>query len=138
MIIVIDCNRVIAALIKESTTRQILLSKNFEFVAPEFIKSEIQKYGNLIVKKAGITGDEFDLLLSMIFDGISIVSRDEYGEFVKKLDGEIVDVKDIPYLAVYYLRNAEGIWTHDPHFLENKELSVLSNIDMLNVMNDNS
>jgi len=33
MKIVIDSNRVIAALIKESTTREILFDKNFEFIA---------------------------------------------------------------------------------------------------------
>ena len=44
MKIVIDSNRVIASLIKEGTTREILFDKKFEFFAPEFIKSEIDKY----------------------------------------------------------------------------------------------
>ena len=49
MKIIIDCNRVIGALIKESTTREILFDRNFEFFAPEYIKSEIEKYRKEII-----------------------------------------------------------------------------------------
>ena len=37
MKIVIDNNRVVAALVKDSTTRQILFDKMFEFVSPDHI-----------------------------------------------------------------------------------------------------
>ncbi len=43
MKVIIDSNRVIAALIKGSTTRGILFDKNFEFFAPEHIENEIHK-----------------------------------------------------------------------------------------------
>ena len=39
MKIIIDSNRVIAALMKNSTTREILFNKNFEFFAPEYVKN---------------------------------------------------------------------------------------------------
>mgnify|MGYP001584687135 CR=1 FL=1 len=44
MKVVIDSNRVIASLLRDSTTREILYNRRFDFIAPEFIKVEIQKY----------------------------------------------------------------------------------------------
>ena len=55
MKIVIDSNRVIASLIKESTTRDILFKGNFEFFAPDFIQIELHKYRDDITKKANLT-----------------------------------------------------------------------------------
>ena len=55
MKIVIDANRIIAALIKEGTTREILFKKGFEFIAPDCIKGELQKYREEIKEKAKIT-----------------------------------------------------------------------------------
>ena len=50
MKIVIDSNRVIAAMIKESTTRHILLNQFFEFIAPDYLISEVRKYEDKIIK----------------------------------------------------------------------------------------
>ena len=44
MKLVIDANRVIAALIKQSTTRELLLDMAFEFIAPDFLKTELERH----------------------------------------------------------------------------------------------
>ncbi len=44
MTIVVDSNRIIAALLKDSTTRSILFNNNFEFIAPEFVKNELKEH----------------------------------------------------------------------------------------------
>mgnify|MGYP001585862824 CR=1 FL=1 len=67
MKIVIDSNRVIASLLKDGTTREILYNRNFDFVAPEFIKMEMLKYKKDLISKASITKEEFDSLLSLLF-----------------------------------------------------------------------
>jgi len=78
MKIVIDSNRVIAALIKDSTTREILFDRNFEFFAPENIQNEIIRYKEEIIDKAGIGQEEFEILFSLIFEYIDIVPQAEY------------------------------------------------------------
>lgn len=138
MRIVIDSNRVVAALIKESTTREILFNKDFEFIAPDFIKSEINKYKDDIIKKAKITEKEFDILLSLIFEHITIISEQEYENFIEEIKDEISDIKDIPYLVVSLSHKAEGIWSHDTHFKEQKKVKVFTNIDMLRISGKNS
>lgn len=131
MKIVVDSNRAIAALIKDSTTREILYNKEFEFFAPEYIKSDIGRYKNEIIQKAEITNDEFEVLLPLIFEHIIIISKNEYQEFIGELQNEISDPDDVAYLAVCLFIHAEGIWTHDPHFNEQKKVRVFTNIDML-------
>ena len=54
MKIVIDSNRVIAALIKESTTRELLFNENFEFYAPDLTITEITKKLWAYIKKNGL------------------------------------------------------------------------------------
>ncbi len=73
MKVVIDSNRVIAALIKDSTTRGIIFDKRFDLIAPDYIKMELNTHRSSIVEKAGITENEFDILLSIIFEHITII-----------------------------------------------------------------
>lgn len=131
MKVVIDSNRVIAALIKDSTTRNIIFDEKFEFIAPDTITIEINKYKATIIEKAGIAEDEFDVLLSLIFEHISIIPQNEYNEFIAKFQNDIKDPNDIPYIAACIAAKAEGIWTHDPHFKEQKKVKVFTNIGLL-------
>ena len=131
MKVVIDSNRAIAALIKDSTTREILFNSNFKFVAPSHITIEINSYKNAIIQKIGIAENEFDILLSLIFQHITIIPQKEYDGFIAKFKDDIKDLKDVPYIAACVATKAEGIWTHDPHFKKQKRVKVFTNIDLL-------
>ena len=133
MKIVADSNRVIASLLKSSTTREILFNRNFDFVAPEFIKEEIYKYKLEFVKKAKITAEEFDVLLSLFFERIKLIPKNEYRKYIDVLKNKISDAKDIPYIACCLATKAEGIWSHDPHFLEQDKVKVFTNKDLLDM-----
>src|SRR3989338_9829428 len=99
MKIVVDSNRVIASLLKDSTTREILYNRTFDFVAPEFIKVEILKYKKDLMSKASITEEDFDSLLSLLFERITLMPKGGYNKYFKELSGYIPDTKDIPYFA---------------------------------------
>jgi len=134
MKIVIDSNRVIAALIKDSTTREILFNSRFYFVAPEFLKDEVLKYRSQLVKKAKIQADEFNILFSILFEKISLTPKKGYEKYIKKLKSEIPDPKDIPYLACNIATKADGIWSHDPHFQKQTKIKVYTNNDLLKLV----
>jgi len=134
MRIVIDANRIVAALIKDSTTRDILFDINFEFVAPDYLISELRKCENEIKRKAKLAYEEFEILLALIFERITIIPGSEYNKLTQKLKYEISDINDIPYIAVCLMSNANGIWTHDPHFMEQRKVNIFTNIDMLRLI----
>ncbi|MBI4918992.1 hypothetical protein HY837_03615 [archaeon] len=52
MRILIDTNIIIAALIKNSGAREVILSGKFDLFSPELVIEEVNKYKKLICKKA--------------------------------------------------------------------------------------
>src|SRR3989344_676717 len=133
MKVVADSNRIIASLLKSGTTREILFNGNFDFVAPEFIKEEISKYKLDLIKKAKITAEEFDVLLSLFFERIKLIPKNEYRRYTEELKSKISDTKDIPYIACCLAAKAEGIWSHDPHFLKQDKAKIFTNKDLLDM-----
>ncbi len=135
MKIVIDANIIIAALIKESKTREILKNNKFEFISPEFIIEETHKYRTVICKKAGITKEIFEMLMDLIFENIKIINNEEYKQWIDTAKELISDKKDVPYVACYLALKCAGIWTNDEDFKENKNIKVFKTQDMLDLLN---
>jgi len=120
-------------LIKNSTTRKILFSSYFEFAAPEFIQEEILKHKEEIREKSNISNEEFDFLMNVSLEKVTLVPLEAYSSLVGALKKEVSDVKDIPYLACCKAIKAEGIWSHDPHMKQQIKIKIFTNIDMLNM-----
>jgi len=132
MKIVVDTNRIIAALIKNGMSRKILFSKNFEFVTPDHSLSEIHKYEEVIKKKAHITHEEFEILLSIIFERIEIIPKLDYEKFLGECGSLISDVGDILFLAVATALKTDGVWSDDTHFDEQDKIKVFKTKNMIN------
>ena len=133
MRIVIDANRIVAALIKQSTTREIILDGLFEFVTPDFVLYEIKKHRNELQKKTKLTEKEFNVLLILIFEQIIILPKSSYLKFIDDCKNYVIDINDVPYLAACIASKATGIWSHDPHILKQKKVRVFTNINMLDL-----
>ena len=131
MKVIVDTNRIIASLIKEGATREILFDKYFDFLTPDYTISEIEEHKEELKIKTKLADKEFDILLALLFEHIEIVPESEYKNYVKECDGLISDKDDILFLASCISSNAEGIWAHDPHFKEQNKVKVFTNIDML-------
>lgn len=126
MRIVVDTNRIIASLIKNSYSRDIIFNNKFEFFTPQFTTEEIYKYKSEILEKSGMKEEDFDTLFSILFEKIKIVSKNEYGSFLKEAEKLITDPKDFPFVALCLAINAEGIWTEDKHFLSQKKIKIFT------------
>ncbi len=131
MKILIDVNRIVAALMKQSTTRDILLDEAFEFVTPDYALSEIEEHREELQKKVKLTKEEFDILLAILFERITILPKSAYAGLIDGCKEAIEDVDDVPYLAACLASKSLGIWSHDPHVLKQKKVGVFTNIDML-------
>jgi predicted nucleic acid-binding protein len=132
MKIVVDANIVIAALIKESKVREIITNNEFTFVTPEFILNEVRKYENIIRKKASLSEEGFELVLSLLFETINIIPKEEYNTFLERAEEMMAeDIDDTPYVAVYLALKCAGIWTNDKHF-KDKGIRIFTTQDLLN------
>lgn len=134
MKIVVDTNRIIAAMIKDSISRKILYNKNFEFVCPDHSITEVHKYEEEIRKKANITNEEFKILISLIFENVSITPKAKYEDFLEEAKNLIDDIGDIPFIATCLALKADGIWSDDPHFLRQNQIKIFKTEDMANPM----
>ncbi|MBI5390485.1 hypothetical protein HZB02_03280 [Candidatus Woesearchaeota archaeon] len=133
MKIVIDANRVIAALIKDGTTRSLLFDYSFDFIAPEYLLMEVKNHKSTILKASGLSEEAFDLLFELIIERVTIFSESQYHDLLMDLQHEINDTCDVPYLVVGLIHDAAGIWTHDPDFRKQTRMKVFTNIDTLNL-----
>ena len=129
MKLIIDTNRIIAALIKNSYTRRIILSRKFEFVTLDFGFSEVKKYKSYILKKTKITEEEFSFIMTSLFSRITVIEDNKISKknylTAKKIMGEI-DEADVPFIALALQIDNKGIWSDDKHFLQQKKVKVWS------------
>ena len=118
MKIVIDVNRVLSALIRDSTTRKIILNSQFEFYFPEPSLDKIRKYKEYIMEKSGLTEEEFKDLMAILFKYIRIVPTEEieknWSEANKIM--EHIDPEDVVFIATALSISDSVIWSDDRHF----------------------
>lgn len=132
MKIVIDANIVMAALIRDSEARRIIASGKLEFVSPDFVLEEIYKYEDYICVKSGLAKEEFELLLALVFERISIIPSSEYSACNEAAAAIMInDPKDMPYVACFLALKCDGIWTNDPDYNGKEGVKVINTGDLL-------
>ena len=124
MRLVIDTSSIISALIKNGISRRIIVSPLIQFITTDHSSKEISKYKELICKKAKINSNEFDIILNLLFEKITITPKEEYEEFFDEAKTLIDDKNDIPFIALCLASKADGIWSDDTHFKTRKEITI--------------
>lgn len=137
MKIVVDTNMAIAALIKDSAARQVIMGNKFEFISPDFVFDEIYKYEDEILEKSGMSKEEFELLMALIFEKITIITADGYEAYKEEAKGIMKeDAKDVPYVACYLALKCDGIWTNNPDYKGKEEIRTFSTAELLKLMEE--
>ena len=133
---VVDTNIIFSALIKDSITRQILLSPKLEFFTPEYVFVEIQKHSDEIMEKCDFERDDFDLMIDTLMTNIMVVSMDDFKEFIPRAYNVMKDIdeNDTSFLALAMMLNGDGIWSNDPHFDEQNECKIWKTKDMMTLL----
>ena len=138
MKLVIDTNRLVAALIKSSFTRKIILSDKFELYSPEYILNEIGKNRKYLIMKAKVNEAKFEEILIILLNHIHLVPfedfKDKYLEALKIM--KYIDPDDTPFLALGLSLKIDGIWTEDKDFNKQMNIKVYSTKDLLGFMKE--
>jgi predicted nucleic acid-binding protein len=124
MKLVVDTNRIIASIIKNSLSRRIISHPFLEFITPDYTLQELSGYETMIRKKAKLTHEEFNLLLLLIFEKITIIPKEDYEDFFDTAKTLIDDIDDVPFIALSLAMKVDGIWTDDAHFQTQKQFTV--------------
>ncbi|MBT4539512.1 PIN domain-containing protein [Candidatus Woesearchaeota archaeon] len=137
MIIIIDVNVFLSALIKDSTTREILLTYEQEFCFPEKSLQKIRKYKQLIQKKSGLSDIDFLKLFHSLLKFIRIIPDEEllcYWDNAKRIM-EHIDPEDVTFIAAALSQDSAIIWSDDRHFGKQDKVITLKTKDLVNLYN---
>ncbi len=135
MRLVIDTNMIISALVRDGKCREIITSNEFEFLSPEFVLEEIDKYKKYILEKSDMSEHDYLLLIEFIFSKIKIVVHETYENKLKEAEKIMEeDKKDAPFVACYLSLNCDGIWTNDSDYDGKKELKLFSTKDLIDII----
>lgn len=124
--LVVDSNVFVAAILKDSITRRLLLSRQFSLLTPDTTTDEILAHDERFARAAGIALESFYDVAHDILEPVQTVPMQEYaaqwGEAVRLMAKH--DPDDVPFVAVALAVPNDGIWTNDPHFSHLKRVPI--------------
>lgn len=126
--IVIDANVLIAALLKDGRTRQLLLNnREFEFCLPAYLRLEILKYSGEFAKRLNKPEKEIRRTMKQLIEMAKMreFKRQDYKEFLSEAKEISPDLKDAPYFALALKLNAP-IWTNDKLLKNQQKIRIIS------------
>jgi len=130
MILVLDNNSLFSIMNPKSVSAYLFSSIRAEFIAPEFIKSEFEKYKELCLFKSKLSKHEFEIRQKEIEESIEFIKAVVYEEFLETAKTLISDSNDIDFLALALLTNS-AIWSNDPHLREQSLIPVFTTSDLI-------
>ena len=131
MEIVLDNNILFSLMKPNSINSYLFFSLNVKFIAPEFIKSEFNKYKEECLFKSGLSEHEFEIRQEEVKESIEFFKESEYDELLIKAIRNLPDPKDSPYLALA-LRLNSSIWSNDKHFKQQSLVKVFTTAELIN------
>jgi len=134
MDLVVDANILFAALIKDNITSELLLKRDFNLYAPEFIFDEFEKYRDYLKNKSERTDDDFDHLLEVFKQNTILVAKEDIQPFIEKAKSITPDIGDVPYFAIA-LKLQIPIWSNDKDLKEKQnEIVIYSTPDLMKLI----
>ena len=133
MKLVLDSNIIFSALIRKSTTRDIILSDVFDLHAPEYIFAEITKHKELLLRKSKMTEGDYNALLLLLQKHVYFVSKENYNEKMAIAEDIMkeIDITDSPFLALALTLDC-SIWSNDGHFKQQDKIGVYTTKELTN------
>jgi len=135
MRLIVNTNRIIASLIKDSSSRRIINHLDAELVSINFSNKEIEKYRQTIIEKAKINEEEFETIIKKIKERLVnledelILSKFEDAKNIM----DKIDPDDTPFIAAALATNSD-IWSDDEHFQKQNKIKIWKTKDLIGLV----
>lgn len=135
MILVVDANILFAALVRNGTTRRLLLISPHDFYAPEYSIEEFKKHIGELRAKTGLAEKELSGLLDEITEtaGIKLVPFEDFRGKEQEAKSVSPDPDDAAYLALA-LHLGCAIWSNDAGLKNQDRVKILTTKELLEEM----
>ncbi len=125
MRLIVNTNRIIAALIRNSISRKIINHAEAELMSIDFANKEIEEHKEELIKKTNLNEEQFNLVLSKIKENIVNIKEElilSKIEEAKKIMDRI-DKDDALFIAAALATNSD-IWSDDTHFQKQNKIKI--------------
>jgi putative PIN family toxin of toxin-antitoxin system len=131
--LVIDTNILISALLRDSTTRRILMTAPIDFVAPPHVFQELTEHIIEVKKRSRLPFEQLHELLRLLQDHIGPVEVDKESDALGEAGNIIgtVDPEDVPIIAAALSIKCDGIWSEDLHLQKQDQIKIWKTKDLL-------
>ncbi len=134
MLLVVDTNEVLSALLSKSGSFDVFLSnasfKRYEFIAPEFMFFEIGRNFGEIVTRSKLSSEVLGETFKFIKDQIDFIPFNEFNECAKEADELSPHIKDIQYFALA-VKFKCPVWSEEKSFKKQNKIPVFSTYDLI-------
>lgn len=133
MKIVLDSNVLFSALIKDSTTRKLILEYNKFFLFPSYIFEEMEKHKGELLKKSRMNKEDFDKLLEIILKKVLIVPEELLKANKNEAIGIVkdIDLDDAVFIACALAYPESVIWSDDKKLKRQNKVKILNSTEMM-------
>jgi len=135
MIIVLDTNVFISAIIRDSSTRRLIIESKYVLLFPENIFQEIRKHKKEIINKAGFSEEEYDKLIAKILNYVHVIpeelivfKKEEAYNLIKD-----IDLDDILFFATALTFKDSIIWSDDKKLKKQNKIKVLNTKEIIEI-----
>ncbi len=138
MRIIVDTNRIIASILKDSASRAILESGKADFYTIGLSKKEFARHRLEVAKKAGLTEDEVAYLTEKVYSRLAVMKDEHIQKNMEeaKVIMDDIDSTDTPFIAAAIACDAV-VWSDDQHFQKQKKVKVVRTKELLGIIREN-
>jgi len=113
--LVVDANIVIAALLRDSTTRKLITVGGLDLHAPAYLFDEVHAHSDELCERTGLSAPGLTEALRILR---TYVEEHPRGDYEGLLDRALqilrnTDPRDAPHVALALAIGADGLWTED-------------------------
>jgi len=135
MRLAVDANILVAALLKNATTRQILLEDDLEFFAPEYLLIEIKNAlrNPKIRRRIPLNDKDLSDLSSAILSRIIFIPEKIFLPFIKRSLQLVAHAEDAPYVALG-LALKIPLWSNDSALKEQRKVVIHTTSELIELL----
>ena len=131
---VVDTNVLFTFFWVGSSTRKLLVKQELDLFSPEFALDEINSHCDEILKKTGISLEEFKRLRRELAILVEFIPLEEYSSFMKEALA-IPDPDDIDFTALA-LKLDCPLWSNDKELKQQTVVKVFSTSDLISLLSE--
>ena len=112
MYFVVDANIFFSALISPGANLDLFFDTSLRLVAPSFLFDELEKHRKEVLRKSGLSEEEFSSFVLLLSEKIQFFAVEEYSSFLKQAQNISPDPNDVDYIALAMKLDCP-LWSHD-------------------------